>query len=162
MSQNKKYYWLKLKEDFFERDEIKIIESQKNGKDYINFYFKLLLKSLKSNGLFVFDYLNAEYVKNIIIASDSKIIDGITFNISKTIENNTVIKSIDFTDKGQDFHFEERVKLFDKNYFESLASECNLTILNTFGNYQLQEFDVNSSPRFRLRRKRYEYYDIDG
>ncbi len=43
MSKNKKYYWLKLKEDFFERDEIKIIESQKNGKDYINFYFKLLL-----------------------------------------------------------------------------------------------------------------------
>ena len=34
MSKNKKYYWLKLKEDFFERDEIKIIESQKNGKDY--------------------------------------------------------------------------------------------------------------------------------
>ena len=31
MSQNKKYYWLKLKEDFFERDEIKIIESQKTG-----------------------------------------------------------------------------------------------------------------------------------
>ncbi|MCT7562058.1 phage replisome organizer N-terminal domain-containing protein [Aliarcobacter butzleri] len=46
----KKYYWLKLKEDFFERDEIKIIESQKNGKDYINFYFKLLLKSLKTDG----------------------------------------------------------------------------------------------------------------
>ena len=50
MSQNKKYYWLKLKDDFFERDEIKIIESQKNGKDYINFYFKLLLKSLKTDG----------------------------------------------------------------------------------------------------------------
>ena len=38
---SKKYYWLKLKDDFFERDEIKIIESQKNGKDYINFYLKL-------------------------------------------------------------------------------------------------------------------------
>ncbi|OCL89456.1 phage replisome organizer N-terminal domain-containing protein [Arcobacter porcinus] len=50
MSQNKKYYWLKLKDDFFERDEIKIIESQKNGKDYINFYLKLLLKSLKTEG----------------------------------------------------------------------------------------------------------------
>lgn len=50
MSANKKYYWLKLKEDFFERDEIKIIESQKNGKDYINFYLKLLLKSLKTEG----------------------------------------------------------------------------------------------------------------
>jgi|LSQX01.2.fsa_nt_gb predicted phage replisome organizer len=50
MSQNKKYYWLKLKDDFFERDEIKIIESQRNGKDYINFYLKLLLKSLKTEG----------------------------------------------------------------------------------------------------------------
>ena len=50
MSQNKKYYWLKLKDDFFERDEIKIIESQKNGKDYINFYLKLLLKSVKTEG----------------------------------------------------------------------------------------------------------------
>ena len=47
---NKKYYWLKLKDDFFERDEIKIIESQKNGKDYINFYLKLLLKSVKTEG----------------------------------------------------------------------------------------------------------------
>lgn len=41
---SKKYYWLKLKDDFFERDEIKIIESQKNGKDYINFISNCYLK----------------------------------------------------------------------------------------------------------------------
>jgi predicted phage replisome organizer len=51
---SKKYYWLKLKDDFFERDEIKIIESQQNGKDYINFYLKLLLKSVKSDGILKF------------------------------------------------------------------------------------------------------------
>lgn len=112
--------------------------------------FDSVRKSLKSNGLFVFDYLNAECVKNSIEAFDSKTIDGITFNISKKTENNTVIKSINFADKGQDFHFEERVKLFDKSYFEKLAQECNLNTLNTFGNYQLQEFDVNSSPRLIL------------
>ncbi len=112
--------------------------------------FDSVRKSLKSNGLFVFDYLNAECVKNSIEAFDSKTIDGITFNISKKTENNTVIKSIDFADKGQDFHFEERVKLFDKSYFEKLAQECNLNTLNIFGNYQLQEFDVNSSPRLIL------------
>ncbi len=112
--------------------------------------FDSVQKSLKSKGLFVFDYLNAEYVKNDIVACDSKTMEGITFNISKKIENNTVIKSIDFTDKEQDFHFEERVKLFDKSYFEKLAHDCNLNILNTFGNYQLQEFDVNTSPRLIL------------
>ena len=112
--------------------------------------FDSVQKALKLNGLFVFDYLNSEYVKSRMVEWDSKTIDGITFNISKNIENTTIIKSIDFTDKGESFHFEERVKLFDKTYFEDLAKECNLTILNTFGNYQLQEFDVNISPRLIL------------
>jgi predicted phage replisome organizer len=47
---NKKYYWLKLKDDFFEQDDIKIIESMENGKDYIIFLLKLQLKSIKSEG----------------------------------------------------------------------------------------------------------------
>jgi hypothetical protein len=68
----------------------------------------------------------------------------------KRIEGITVVKNISFTDKGREFNFEERVKLFDKSYFESLARECNLTILNTFGNYHLQDFDVNTSPRLIL------------
>ena len=112
--------------------------------------FDSVQKALKPNGLFVFDYLNSEYVKSIIKAHDAIAMDGITFNISKKIENNTIVKNIDFIDKGTSFHFEERVKLFDKTYFEGLAKECNLTILNTFGNYQLQEFDVKTSPRLIL------------
>ncbi|MBC7694898.1 MAG: class I SAM-dependent methyltransferase [Burkholderiales bacterium] len=112
--------------------------------------FDSVQKSLKPNGLFVFDYLNAEYVKNILAEKDTKKIDDITFNISKKIENHTVIKTIDFTDKGKDFHFQERVKLFDRNYFEGLASDCNLSLLHTFGNYQLQEFDAETSPRLIL------------
>jgi SAM-dependent methyltransferase len=71
--------------------------------------FDSVQKALKSNGLFVFDYLNSEYVKSMIVERDSKTIDGITFNISKKIENNTIIKSIDFTDKGESFNFLERV-----------------------------------------------------
>lgn len=47
---SKKYYWLKLQHDFFERDEIKVIEAMDNGKDYIIFYMKLLLKSIKTEG----------------------------------------------------------------------------------------------------------------
>lgn len=46
----KRYYWLKLNENFFEREEIKVIENMKNGKDYIIFYLKLLLKSISTEG----------------------------------------------------------------------------------------------------------------
>lgn len=50
----KRYYWLKLKEDFFDSDEIKIIESIPNGAVYTNFYLKLLCKSLKTEGKLIF------------------------------------------------------------------------------------------------------------
>ena len=50
MAENKKYYWLKLKRDFFKRHDIKIVESMPNGKDYILFYLKLLLESIDHEG----------------------------------------------------------------------------------------------------------------
>lgn len=112
--------------------------------------FDAVEKSLKPGGLFVFDYLNQEYVRKIITPHDTKTMEGITFSISKRIENNTIIKGIDFTDKGESFHYEERVKLFDRLYFENLAKDCRLRILNTFGNYQLQDFDSETSPRLIL------------
>lgn len=112
--------------------------------------FKAVSKSLKPNGVFVFDFLNAQYVKNNLIPVDSKTIEGITFNITKTIEGNTCVKSIDFIDQGQKFHFEERVKLFNRNYFEELATECGMTELDVFGNYHLEKFNINLSPRLIL------------
>lgn len=49
----KKYYWLKLKEDFFEDDTIEWIEEQPNGEKYSLFYLKLCLKSLKTDGVLI-------------------------------------------------------------------------------------------------------------
>ena len=46
----KKYYWLKLKRDFFKRHDIRIIEAMPNGKDYILFYLKMLLESIDHEG----------------------------------------------------------------------------------------------------------------
>jgi predicted phage replisome organizer len=45
-----KYYWFKLKDDFFKRHDIKIIKSMPNGKDYVIFYLQLLCESLSHNG----------------------------------------------------------------------------------------------------------------
>lgn len=45
-----RYYWLKLKRDFFKRHDIRIIESMPNGKDYILFYLKLLCESVDHEG----------------------------------------------------------------------------------------------------------------
>ncbi|RUT55570.1 hypothetical protein NPD9_1719 [Clostridium botulinum] len=50
MSDNKKYYYLKLKESFYERDEMVIIESMPDGYMYSNILLKLYLRSLKNDG----------------------------------------------------------------------------------------------------------------
>ena len=47
---DKRYYWLKLKRDFFKRHDIRIIEAMPNGKDYILFYLKLLCESVDHDG----------------------------------------------------------------------------------------------------------------
>ena len=62
-----KFYWLQLKEDFFESDAIEWLEEQEpNGRDYAYFYLKLCLKSLKSNGILI------RNVGNILIPYDNK------------------------------------------------------------------------------------------
>lgn len=51
MADNQKYYYMRLKEDFFDsNDAVKIMESMPDGYLYSNILLKLYLKSLKCNG----------------------------------------------------------------------------------------------------------------
>jgi len=50
MSENRKYYFLKLKDDFFEQDSIVLLESRQDGILYSNILMKMYLKSLQYDG----------------------------------------------------------------------------------------------------------------
>ena len=50
MSDNRKYYYLKLKESYFDEDSIVLLESMQDGVLYSNILLKLYLKSLKHGG----------------------------------------------------------------------------------------------------------------
>jgi SAM-dependent methyltransferase len=104
-------------------------------------------KSLKPNGIFVLDFMNAKKVIAQLPKNEIKIIDGITFNITKKIENNFIIKRINFSDKGREYNFQERVKALTINDFEKYFKINKLKILHLRGNYQLEKFDENSSER---------------
>ena len=49
MSDNRKYYYLKLKENYFDDDSIVLLESMQDGVLYSNILLKLYLKSLKQD-----------------------------------------------------------------------------------------------------------------
>lgn len=51
----KRYFWLKLMGDFFDRTEIRLIEKAPHGKELVLLYLKLLCKSLETDGALVFN-----------------------------------------------------------------------------------------------------------
>jgi predicted phage replisome organizer len=55
MSDNKKYYYLKLKDNFFDSDEMIVLESMQDGYLYSNILLKLYLRSLKNEGRLMFN-----------------------------------------------------------------------------------------------------------
>jgi len=55
MSDNIKYYYLKLKDNFFDSDEMIVLESMQDGYLYSNILLKLYLRSLKYQGKLMFN-----------------------------------------------------------------------------------------------------------
>ena len=51
MSNTKKYYWIKLKTDFFDQDTIDFLMGQENGTKYVVIYQMLMLKTAQQDGL---------------------------------------------------------------------------------------------------------------
>ena len=79
MAINKRYYWLKLREDFFQDEAISWLEEQENGKLYSLFYLKLCLKSINNNGVLV------RQVGDMLIPYDAKKLGEITNTPKDTV-----------------------------------------------------------------------------
>lgn len=61
MADNKKYYYLKLKEDFFDSDEMLLLQGMKDGYLYSDILMKMYLRSLKNEGRLMYkDYIPLE------------------------------------------------------------------------------------------------------
>ena len=57
VSSGKRYFWLKLKEDFFSSKRIKKLRNMAGGDTYLIIYLKLQLKAMKTDGMIRFDHL---------------------------------------------------------------------------------------------------------
>ncbi len=117
---------------------------------------KAVNENLKHNGLFIQDYLNADYVKANIKEYHEQEIEGIKFKIRKKIEfcaeteSEMVVKTINFNADNEYFHFEEKVSLFTLSDFEAMYSMAGLEIENIYGNYQFEPFNNQLSERLIL------------
>jgi len=106
--------------------------------------------NLKSEGVLIIDFMNAEKVIANLVLKEQKIIDGITFNITRKTESNHIIKDIEILDKVVKQHFQEKVKALTLDDFSNFISTAGLKIIDIFGNYMLEGFDSIISDRLIL------------
>jgi SAM-dependent methyltransferase len=107
-------------------------------------------KSLKPGGRLVMDFMNIQKVLNHLLQEEFKTIDGIKFHLRKYIENNRLVKDILFSDKGIDYHYQEKVSILYKEDFLKYFNFADLNVQNIFGDYQLNPFDLEKSDRLIL------------
>lgn len=108
---------------------------------------KAIHDSLSEYGFAVIDFMNVDYVIKNLIPEEIKTVDGITFSIKRYVKDNYIYKEIDFEDKGQQFHFTEKVKALTLQDFEQLMEDAGIYLLDIFGDYKLHKFYKNESER---------------
>ena len=111
---------------------------------------KAIKAELKQNGYGVIDFMNAKKVIRDLVAEDTKIEDGISFHQKRWVNKNFIFKQIDFEDDGEQFSFTERVKALYLKDFKNYFDKAGIQLLNVFGDYQLQEFNEQTSDRLIL------------
>lgn len=115
---------------------------------------KSVHQMLHPDGRIVIDFLNASKVVRTL--EHKKVISrsGIDFHITKRFDGTHILKEIRFEDKGETFHFEERVQALTLKKFKSLFESTGFDILSTFGDLELNAFDEMNSDRLILVAKK--------
>jgi len=178
----KKYYWLKLKSDFFDDETIKFIEEQENGIKYSNFYLKLCLKSLKTEGILIrligetlIPYDINSLSKLTLVDADTircamdlfekiglvKILDGgeiylsqINEMIGKETDKAQIMRRKRAKNKGLQEHGNIVTKMLPKCYTEiEIEKEKDIEIDNTLS-------EVKTSPSDDIKHKYGEYRHV--
>lgn len=119
-----------------DNEDIRILKNIKNG--------------LNPNGVFVMDFLNVEKVKNTLVNSETKVIDGIEFYIEREIKNGFILKHISFTTENKNHSYTEQVKFLTLDKMQPYFEEAGLKINHVFGDYALNKFNPNTSDRLIL------------
>ncbi len=123
---------------FFEDDaeDIAILLNIKNG--------------LNPNGIAIIDFMNAKKVISTLVSEEELTIDGITFKMNRYVKNGFIIKEINFDADGKHHTYFEKVKSLDFAKINSYVNSIGFKIKFTFGNYQLEDFNEETSDRLIL------------
>lgn len=108
---------------------------------------KAITKGLKPGGYFLLDFLNPYVVINDLVEAETKIIDGIKFNISRKFDGEFILKDIVLNDRGEIQYFQEKVRAIRRLDFLEYFEQSGLKVKEVFGDYNLNKYKSEKSER---------------
>ena len=120
---------------------------------------RTIAQSLKLDGIFVIDYLNAHYVEDNFVAHEEKKMGSVLFTIDRRFDEEKFYKRIQVEDEEKKLSetYTEEVRKFNLNDFTNMLSRENLMIENLFGDYTFEKYDEKESPRMIIVAKKICY-----
>ena len=136
MSENKRYYWLKLKKDFFDSKMIKILRTFEKGNEMILTFLKIELHSLVNDGYVYYENMLPSFEQELAVAIDENVeIVALTvetllnFGAIRKIDDNTYYLTIIEDCIGSETSSANRMrKLRDKELSDVSASQCDALV----------------------------------
>ena len=132
----KRYYWIKLKQDFFGQKEIKKLRKLPGGDTLTIIFLKLQLLSLDNNGIIYFDGIENSFEEEIALEIDEKP-DNVRFTISYLlkigwIEESNTDEAISYNlvkiEVGSESASASRMRRLREHSNALLASHCDTVV----------------------------------
>lgn len=165
----KKYYWLKLKDDFFTQPRIKKLRRIAGGDTYTLIYLKLQLLSLKNNGILVYEGIEEDFAEEIALTIDEET-DNVRFTVMYLLNQGLMEETTDgsqyaltetMKNIGSETAGAERVRRFRENQkalqsnAEALPCNSNVTKCNTEKREKRKEIDIEIEKESKGKAKRF-------
>lgn len=166
MSENRRFYWLKLHKDFFRSKRIKALRKLPGGAEYTVIYLKMQLLSLEDDGILYFSHLYSDFADELALDLDEEP-DAVRMAMQFLLNTGLMEKVSDdeyllpFVKEctGSEGVSAERVR----NFRERKALQCNanVTEVKRVGNVEKEieieiEKDIDS-----VKRKRFQPPTLD-
>lgn len=141
----KRYYWLKLQNDFFSRKEIKRLRRIAGGDTLTIIYLKMLCRSLKDNGKLYYDGFDNDFVSELAMDIDEDT-ENVQITVNYLIKTGLLeqIDEVEYTLKdaesntGTETAVAARVR---KHRERQKALQCNtdVTAVKQLGNVEIEK-----------------------
>jgi len=156
----KRYYWLKLMDDFFTSKRIKKLRNLAGGDTYTIIYLKMQLKALKTDGYLYFDGIMNDFAEELALDLDEKEDDvRITINYLQSVGLLEMGESdkeyhLTYMDKviGSEGASTQRVRDFREREKEK-ALQCNTNVTKTKQDGNVEK-EIEKDTRDRDKSKR--------